>query len=64
MIRILGSKDFRSSRVRSTSMCHPSEVRGKFTMFFVYFPTDPALWWLMCPPAGVELTMTMSPGRM
>ena len=64
MIMTLGSKDFRRSSVWSTSMCQPSGVSGKFTIFLVYLPTEPALWWLMCPPAGVEFTMTMSPGRM
>ncbi len=30
-------------------------------MIFAVFSTDPALWWLICPPLGV-VTMTTSPG--
>ena len=31
-------------------------------MLCVNLPSDPRRWWLMCPPPGVELTMTTSPG--
>ena len=32
-------------------------------MLSVYLPSEPARWWLMCPPPGVEWTRQMSPGR-
>jgi len=31
-------------------------------MLRVNLPSEPMRWWLMCPPPGVEFTITTSPG--